>query len=99
MTALRHVIIPQSRPAEEGWIYCTSLMISSMNAHCQVVNLLLKAGANPDQQARFEWTALMLPRQNDQSKVVNLLLKAGANPEQQEERLILWLDYTQKNKQ
>lgn len=59
-------------------------MVASHTGHSEIINLLLNAGANPEQQSKDGWTALMIGRQSGRSEVVNILLKAGAKLKQEE---------------
>jgi len=55
-------------------------MLASQYDHPEVVQLLLKAGANLNSSDNFGWTALMYASHYGHVEVVQLLLNAGANP-------------------
>ena len=59
----------------------TALHHASQGGHSNVVQILLKGGANPNIQEKDGWTALMIA---SHSEVVQILLKGGANPNIQE---------------
>ena len=63
----------------------TALMAASFNNHYQVVELLLKANADPNIQKKDGRTALMLASQSGHIESVELLLKAKADPNVKEE--------------
>jgi ankyrin repeat protein len=58
----------------------TVLMIASNKGYTEIVKLLLKKGADPNQKDYKGTTALMLASQSCHKDVVKLLLKNGANP-------------------
>jgi ankyrin repeat protein len=59
----------------------TALHISAQNGFHQVVDLLLKAGANKEAKTDSCQTALHIAARNGHDPVIELLLKAGANIE------------------
>uniref|UniRef100_A0A1X7VJ57 Uncharacterized protein n=1 Tax=Amphimedon queenslandica TaxID=400682 RepID=A0A1X7VJ57_AMPQE len=63
----------------------TALMAASTDNHYQVVELLLKANADPNIQKKDGQTALMLASQSGHTESIELLLKAGADPDIKEE--------------
>jgi ankyrin repeat protein len=52
-------------------------MSASKNGHRDIVDLLLKNGANLDSQQSDGWTSLMLASQNGHRDIVDLLLQNG----------------------
>lgn len=56
----------------------TALMIGCEQGDINLVNLLLKAGADVNAQDEDGWTALMTACRQGENKIVKLLLKAGA---------------------
>jgi hypothetical protein len=58
----------------------TVLMVASNKGYTEIVKLLLKKGADPNQKNYKGTTALMLASQSGHKDVVKLLLKNGANP-------------------
>jgi ankyrin repeat protein len=59
-----------------GW---TALIWASIKNRTEVVDLLLKAGADANLQNRDGWTALIAALFENHTEVVRLLLEAGAN--------------------
>ena len=63
---------------KNGW---TALMLACEGGHLEVVQLLLKAKANPNHQMEAEgFTALMIAVQNEFPDIVQQLLDYGADP-------------------
>lgn len=59
----------------------TALMFAAINGRKDLVDLLLKNGANKDAVTEKGWTALMLASINGSQDLIDLLLKNGANKE------------------
>ena len=59
----------------------TALAWAAQEGHEQVVDVLLKAGANPDIQGHGCWTALMVASKRGHKGIVKALVegKAGTN--------------------
>ena len=58
----------------------TALHHASQGGHSNVVQILLKGGANPNIQEKDGWTALMPASHNGHSEMVQILLKGDADP-------------------
>jgi len=70
--------IDVNAPDEEG---TAPLLYASCFGHAEVVRVLLKAGANVDQQDIQQWTPLIWATTNGHKDIAQLLLDNGASPE------------------
>ena len=50
-------------------------MLASQNGMLQIIQIVLKGGADPDVQEESGWTVLMFASENDHSEVIQILLK------------------------
>ena len=57
----------------------TSLVWAAQEGHEQVVDILLKAGANPDIQGQGGWTALMVASKRGHKGIVKALVEGKAD--------------------
>jgi hypothetical protein len=64
--------------AIDGWGQ-TALMKAAMNAHLNVISLLLKAGADINRISSIGWTPLCFAATRDHFDTVDVLIKAGAD--------------------
>ncbi|KAF8543102.1 DIL domain-containing protein [Trichophaea hybrida] len=71
-------IIDVNAPDEEG---TSPLIYASCFGHEEVVEALLEAGANIDQQDKNHWSSLMWAMTNRHKGIAKLLLDHGASPE------------------
>lgn len=58
----------------------TALILAARNGHLEVVEALLKAGADPDHATADGRTALIMAAEGGHATVVESLLRAGADP-------------------
>lgn len=65
------------------WPFCpikdTALIVASNNGHTEIVEMLLKAGANVDARNKYGYTALIEASWGSHVDIVRMLLKAGAH--------------------
>ena len=64
-------------------IFCpitdTALIVASNNGHTDIVEMLLKAGANVDARNKYGYTALIEASWGSHVDIIRMLLKAGAD--------------------
>ena len=64
-------------------IFCpskdTALIVASNNGHTEIVEMLLKAGANVDARNKYCYTALIEASWGSHVDIIRMLLKAGAD--------------------
>ena len=65
------------------WPFCpikdTALIVASNNGHTDIVEMLLKAGADVDARNKYGYTALIEASWGSHIDIVRMLLKAGAD--------------------
>ena len=74
-----------------------ALYLASQGGHSEIVQMLLKGGADPNIQMEAGWTALMVASENGHSEVVPILLKGNADPNFQKKDGATALMYASQN--
>ena len=63
---------------EYGW---TPLIFASDNGHKEIVEMLMRAGADIEKADKYGWTPLIVAINNGHKEIVEILIRAGADIE------------------